>query len=205
MTNMALDDWMPEFDARSAHAVEVRAAPETVYRALLEADFGRNPVVVGLMALRAIPALALAPRRAFAHWRQPRARSETRSEAGGDRGPMGSLLSGAFALLAAQPPRELTFGLTGRFWTPTGGLTRTDPARFREPLPPGLARAAWSICVEPLAPGRTRLSTETRISCADPPTRRAFLRYWHIIGVGSHLIRLALLRQVKRAAERETR
>jgi hypothetical protein len=201
MTNMALDDWMPEFDARSAHALEVRAAPEAVYRALLEADFGRNPVVVGLMALRAIPALALAPRRAFAHWRQPR----VRSEAGGDKGPMGSLLAGAFVLLAAQPPRELTFGLTGRFWTPTGGLTRTDPTRFREPLPPGLARAAWSICVEPLASGRTRLSTETRISCADPPTRRAFLRYWQIIGVGSHVIRLALLRQVKRAAERPPR
>ena len=184
---------MPTYDARSAHELEVRADPATVYRALLTADFRRNPVVATLMAMRAIPAVLLAPRRALARWRARNSQPPP--------GPMGTLLAGHFALLAEQPPTEVTFGLTGRFWMPLGELVATDPARFRDQLPPGLARAAWNFHLVPLAPGRTRLSTETRVACADPPTRRAFLRYWRIIRVGSALIRLALLRQVKYAAE----
>jgi hypothetical protein len=204
MTTMTLDDWMPTFDVRSAHAVEVRAAPETVYRALLAADFSRNPVVAALMALRSLPAVVVAPRRALTRWRHrgDGANGGRTGSRPGGTGPMGLLLSGAFALLAARPPTEITFGLTGRFWTPTGGLLPTDPTRFLEPLPSGLARAVWTLRVDPLAAGRSRLSTETRVSCADPSTRRAFLRYWRLIGVGSHVIRLVLLRQVKRAAER---
>jgi hypothetical protein len=77
----------------------------------------------------------------------------------------------------------------------------TPPERFREPLPPGLARAVWAFHLQPVGPGWTRLSTETRVTCADVATRRVFLRYWRLIRGGSNLIRRALLRQVKHAAE----
>ncbi len=191
---MPLDSWMPTYDARSAHQLEVGAEPDVVFRALKAADFGRHPVVRVLMALRAVPALLLAPRRALARWRQVSAAAPAPG--------LGKLLAGGFVLLAEEPDRELTFGLTGRFWKPAGDLVPTDPARFREPIPAGLARAAWELRVEPLAAGCSRLTTETRVLCADAAARRAFLRYWRFIRLGSGVIRLALLRQVQRAAER---
>lgn len=190
---MPLDDWMPQWDARSVHQVEVMAAPEVVFQALLQTDFGRNRVVRLLMALRAIPALLLAPRRAWQRWRRPDPSSLP--------GPMGQLLPGGFAELESRPPIELIHGLTGRFWTPAGDLVATSPMTFPDPIPPGLARAAWNFQLEALGPGRTLLTTETRVLCSDDATRRRFLRYWAIIEPGSGMIRRSLLRQVKRAAE----
>lgn len=190
---MPLDDWMPQWDARSVHQVEVMAAPEAVYQALLRTDFGRNRVLRLLMVFRAIPAVLLAPRRAWHRWRRPIPSSVP--------GPMGQLLAGAFAELEARPPAELILGLTGRFWTPAGDLVPTAPESFREPIPPGLARAAWNFRLEALGPDRTLLTTETRVGCGDEPTRRRFLRYWGIIQPGSGMIRRSLLRQVKSAAE----
>lgn len=174
---MSIDRWIPVWDARSAHALVVNAPPERVFPALRHADFRRNPVVRGLMALRLLPALILSPRRV----RAPRA--------------------DAFVLLEERPPTELVFGITGRFWTLTGGIEPSDPATFTDPPPSGAAQAAWSFELEPLPDGRTRLRTETRVHCPDPAARRRFLRYWRFIRPGSGIIRRALLGQVKRQAE----
>lgn len=185
---------MPSWDVRSQHHVEVRAEPEVVYRTLLTTDFGRNPVLRLLMAFRVLPAIVLTPRQAWARWRE--------SVATRPPGPMGHLLTGAFTQLEATSPNDLTFGLTGRFWTLTGGLVPTDPRSFLEPIAPGFARAIWNFRLQPIEPGRTRLSTETRVACGSAATRRRFLRYWRIVRIGSGVIRWALLRQVKLAAER---
>lgn len=189
---MPIDGWLPLYDARSVHAVEIRASPDVVYQALLRTNFGHNPLVVTLMALRTIPALLLAPRRTLA------AHSTVRRKAAG---PMGHLRTGRFALLSDAPGEELIFGLTGRFWTLLGDLVPTDAATFTGPLAPGLARAAWVFHMDPLSGGRTRLTTETRVRCSEPGTRARFLRYWRVIRLGSGLIRRALLQQVKREAE----
>ncbi|HJS47103.1 MAG TPA: hypothetical protein VJ773_03850 [Gemmatimonadales bacterium] len=87
----------------------------------------------------------------------------------------------------------------------TGCLVPTDPARFREPLASGLARAAWSWAVQPEARnGRTgtRLTTETRVVCADAPARASFSRYWRVVRPFSGLIRRSMLRTIRREAER---
>lgn len=190
---MSLDAWMPDWDARSQHRVKIQADPAVVYQALLSTDFGRNPVLRALMAFRILPALMFSPRKTWERW--------VRARSAPVEGPMGHLLTGAFVTLEAKPPVELIMGLTGRFWTLTGGLVPTDPARFRDPIPVGLARATWNFELEPIQPGRTRLTTETRVACGDEATRRSFLRYWRVIRVGSGIIRWALLRQVKHAAE----
>ena len=107
-----------------------------------------------------------------------------------------------FVLLEEIPPFELVIGLTGRFWTLSGGLVPTDVATFREAPPAGFARAAWNFTVQPLDSGRSRLGTETRVRCADAATTRRFRTYWRVVAPGSGLIRWAILRQVRRRAER---
>lgn len=193
---MPLDRWIPAWDARSAHELVIAAPRARVFDALLNTDFGRNPVVRSLMFLRLLPALLLSPRKTLAtHRRATAAQAELRHAAAG------SMLGGAFALLEHRVPEELAFGLTGKFWTLTGGVLPSDPATFQEPAPAGAARAAWTFELDELDAGNTRLRTETRVRCSDAATRRRFLRYWAVIHPGSGIIRWALLRQVKRAAE----
>jgi hypothetical protein len=189
---MTIDAWMPAWDARSRHEIGIAAPPDRVFDAIVHADLGRHPVVRVLMTLRSIPAVVFAPRRAWREWQVNQAAHP------GSHG----LLQHAFVVLESRRPEALVMGLTGRFWTPTGGLVTTEPARFREPLP-GFARAAWSF--ELVAGGEgTRLSTETRVLCGDPGSRRSFLRYWRVVRIGSGLVRHAVLRQIKNAAERGT-
>jgi hypothetical protein len=190
-----LDAWMPRPDVSSAHATTVAAPTDRVYAALLDTDFGRQPLVALLMALRSIPAFVLAPR---ASWRRLRSARPRRT------GRLRSVLGSDFALLEEAPSEELVIGLTGRFWTPSGGLVASDPMTFREAPPAGMARAAWNFHLEPLGQGQTRLSTETRVRCADAATARRFRAYWRLVAPGSGLIRWAILRQVRRRAERPT-
>ena len=187
-----LDAWMPRPDVSAVYATTVAAPVERVYAALLDTDFGRQPLVALLMGLRSIPAFVLAPR---ASWRRLRSARPRRT------GRLRSVLGSDFALLEEAPPEELVIGLTGSFWTPSGGLVASDPATFREAPPAGMARAAWNFRIEPLDHGRTRLSTETRIRCADAATARRFKAYWRLVAPGSGLIRWAILRQVRRQAE----
>ena len=109
--------------------------------------------------------------------------------------------AGGFTQLDERPERELLIGLEGRFWRPRPDLRATDTRRFREPLEPGLARAAWDFRLEPLEAGATRLSTETRVHCADAATRRRFRPYWLLVRPGNGLIRRAMLAAIRRAAE----
>lgn len=188
-----LDTWMPQPLVTSHHAVIVEAPLARTYAALLDTDFSRHPLVVVLMAVRALPAFVASPAGTWRKAREARARTA---------GRLKTLLSADFALLEDVPPHELVLGLTGRFWTPSGGLVPTHPSTFREPVPAGLARVAWNFHLTPLDAGRTRLSTETRVACGDRRTARRFTWYWRLIKPGSAAIRWAILGQVKRTAER---
>jgi hypothetical protein len=193
VTPSRLDAWMPHPDVAAAYATTVAAPVDRVYDALLATDFSRNPIVALLMGLRMIPAFVLAPRTAWRRLRHPRP-SRT--------GRLKALLSADFVLLEEAPTSELVLGLTGRFWTPSGGLVATDPATFRDLPPTGLARAAWNFRLDPIGDGHTRLSTETRVRCGDARTARRFRAYWRLVAPGSGLIRRVILRQVRRRAER---
>jgi hypothetical protein len=188
-----LDCWMPEYDVAARYDIAVHAPAALVYDALLQTEFGRLPVVRLLMFLRAIPALLFSPRATIARIRQSRRGASLRLK---------SVLSDDFALLEEHHGVEIVMGLTGRFWSPSGGLLRTDPAVFRTLPPAGNARAAWNFEVIPITPTESQLATETRVRCSDAATTRQFRRYWTLVAPGSGLIRWAILRQVRREAER---
>jgi hypothetical protein len=183
-----LDDWMPAFDVSARHAIDVRVGAARTYEAARAMDLGAPPLVRVLMGLRAVPALAA---RALGRRAQVASRGEERA------GRPGGL---PFTLLADTPGSEFVLGLTGRFWTPSGGIVRAEAAAFRSPPPPGLAHAAWNFRVEPRA-GGCILTTETRVLCADAITRAHFLRYWRVVRFGSGLIRRSMLREIRRRAE----
>jgi len=104
----------------------------------------------------------------------------------------GLLLGMGFERLAVEPD-EVVFGASGTPWRPGGGLGPFGDA------PAGAVRIAANFLVQPLADGRTRLSTETRIAAVDDRGRRAFRRYWRLIGPFSALIRRRWLAAVRRS------
>jgi hypothetical protein len=87
----------------------------------------------------------------------------------------------------SRRPTELVVGASGRPWRLTERLCPFADER------PGAVRLAADFRAEP-APGGTLLSTETRVSATDASARRAFRRYWRVVGPFSALIRRRWLR-----------
>ena len=96
-----------------------------------------------------------------------------------------------FDTLAATPT-EAVFAAAGTPWRPSG---RLRPFAAGDP---GTVRVAADIRAVPV-PGGCILSTETRVQAVDERARRAFRRYWLVVGPFSGLIRRRWLRAVERA------
>jgi hypothetical protein len=102
----------------------------------------------------------------------------------GTSGTILSLGGGRFRTLA-QNDQEIVLGVAGTPWRPGGGLI--DFASDR----PGIVR----IAIDFRADGTT-VSTETRVAAVDEAARRAFLRYWRVVGPFSALIRRRWLKKM---------
>ncbi len=179
-----IDHWMPRWDFSEFHETRVAASPEQTWDAIQTIDLAEHRVARAILAMRGLPGRLMG-------------RGRTGPPA---RITLDDFEAQGFVPLESLPHRELIIGLTGRFWRPTGGIETTDPATFHEPVPAGLARVAWNFLLTPGA-GGTHLSTETRILCADPGTRRRFGAYWFLIRGGSGLLRRFMLGMIREQAE----
>lgn len=194
-----LDALMPAYDVVERHRTAVRADPAAVFAALRSADLASGAVTRTLLAMRAVPAaigaIVRSPRAARAELAARRA-----ARGGGFR--LGDFERAGFRVVAERPPEEIVLGLLGRFWTPRGGLVAdVSAAHFAAGPPAGLALAAWNFRVVPRNDGTSELHTETRARCA-PDVHARFRTYWLFIRPGSGLIRRAMLRSIRREAER---
>lgn len=187
-TQMLIDSFAPEFDAIEIHRIAINASRQTVYESLWTADLGGSAVIKLLMLLRAMPGL-LARRH----------QSSTRKQ----KVTLHTLINSGFGLLAERASDEVVLGVTGRFWRPTGNLSTFRRSDFDHPVPAGFARGVWNFRVSEGLDGQTILQTETRVICGDTASRQKFLAYWLVVRPFSGLIRLIMLRNVRKAAEKE--
>jgi hypothetical protein len=92
----------------------------------------------------------------------------------------------------ARADGEVVFGAAGTPWRPGGGIHSFAGAR-----------AGQIRMVTDFRADGERLTTETRIEAVDDAARRAFRRYWRVVGPFSALIRRRWLAQIaKRHAAR---
>ncbi len=183
-----LDDTLPVYDVAARYRTEVCAGPVAVYHALWHADIGASRLIRLLLWLRGIPGR-------FGRRHHPTLASRRFHT-------LRDVLGLGFGVVAERPGNEVVLGTVGRFWRMVGELRAAAPVDFRAPLATGLARAAWSFRAIDVGRGRTELSTETRVQCADPGTRRRFRVYWAMIAPASGWIRHDMLRVVRHTAER---
>ena len=183
MLTTAVDGYLPDFEVRSSHSIEIDAPTDVVYRAAREVDLTKHPVVAALVAIRTVP-----------HVLTGKARP-TRSLT------LDDILDSAFVVLEDRPPTELVVGAVGKFWLPTSGFKEIEPEEFTDFDEPGYAKAAIAFSIHAWDQG-SLLETETRVSCTDASARLKFSWYWRAIGPFSGLIRKIVLDDIKRAAEK---
>ena len=107
------------------------------------------------------------------------------------------LLTGIGFSVLSRSPTEVVVGGSGRPWTPRGGIRAFADAR------PDEVRVAVDVRATPLGEGRCVLSTETRIQAVDDAARRAFRKYWRVVGPFSGLIRRRWLRAARAIAQHD--
>jgi hypothetical protein len=81
-------------------------------------------------------------------------------------------------------------------------MEASDFVEFSEP---GYVKAAMNFLVESAGPGRSTVTTETRVVATDPDSFRSFRRYWVIVAPFSALIRRRMLSLIREHAERHGR
>lgn len=173
---MLIDKFLPRWDVRERHAVEINAPAEEIYRAAHGLDFRRARLTNFLMRLRGYSGAAT---------------DFSRDE----------LLKTGFVFLGETPNEEFLLGATGKFWKPDGNLIRVEAGDFVRFNKPGYAKAVWNFSLVKTEDGANRLKTETRVFCTDAASRLQFRLYWFFIGWFSGLIRREILSVIKQAAE----
>jgi hypothetical protein len=159
-----LDEVLPEYDVRERHERRVDATPELAVAAALGIPVAPDAIVRALFRLRGL---------------------------GRGGSVLGAVRAMGFAELVREPDCVI-FGVSGRPWTPRGGLAPFDKAG------PGQVRMAVELSALPDGDGAL-LVTETRVAAMDAGARRAFRRYWLAVGPFSALIRRRWLAAAERA------
>lgn len=177
-----LDEFLPRWQFREVHTIEISAPPDRVFDAIkrVRADEIRLFQILTWIrrAGRPLPPGILNP---------------------GSREPILEVATkNGFVLLAEEIPREIAIGTL--VVVPPGARGRLTPQIFRATLPPGFALAGMNFVVTPNGPGRSRVTTETRVFANSPSARRQFAAYWRLIYPGSAIIRRMWLRAVRKRA-----
>jgi hypothetical protein len=174
-----IERFAADYDVGEVHVVAVDADVEHSYRAVLAVDLFRSRIIRMLYLVRGLSA----------------------------KGPLTlrDMTRMGFVVLDEDPGTEIVLGLVGRFWQVKGSLRRVEASDFVEFFEPGYVKAAMNFRVEPAGPGRSTVTTETRVVATDPDSLRSFRRYWTLIGPFSALIRRRMLSLIRQQAELDGR
>jgi hypothetical protein len=107
-----------------------------------------------------------------------------------------------WVVLAERPGREVVLGAVTKPWEAAPVFRSISGGEFGAFREPGYVKIVWTLRAEPVGEWASVFHTETRVSTTDPETTKRFRRYWSYVAPGVELIRLAMLRPLKKAAER---
>jgi hypothetical protein len=174
---MTIDDVLPAWDWRSAHATRVAASPERAAAAAREVTGRDLPLTGLLMRIRTLG-----------------------RRAAGDRRVLDGMARIGLAVLVDEPHAVVVGGALSPWRLRGGHRPVASAAELRAFAEPGWVRAAMAFTATQDGDG-CRLATETRIAATDETARRRFGRYWRVIGPFSGLTRREMLAAIKRRAE----
>ena len=178
-----LDEVLPRYQFHEHHSRYVDARASEVWRALHEVRASDIRLFRTLTTIR----------------RFGRPGPEGILNAPAQRPILDVALGTSFVHLGGETERELVIGTT--VIAPDGAAVPRTPGEFRTLAAPGFAVGVMNFRIVPDARGGVLLTTDTRVFATDPPTQRAFARYWSLIYPGSALIRREWLGAVGKRAQ----
>ena len=194
---MLIERLLPAFDATRVEHRLIPGEIEAVYAATREADFVRawngSAVVRLLFWLRGLGeriVSAVGGRRV----EEPQEPERLRLADMATRGD--------WVLLGDDRPREIAFGVIGRFWNGETEWERIDASEFAAFERPGFGKIACNFSLRPYGTHHTLVSYEARTKTTDPEARKAFLRYWRPLSPFIGLAMRAQLRVIDQEARK---
>ena len=185
--DMLLDRLMPEYEVCLRHSSTVHAPAGAAFDALCDLDFQRLPA----------PVHALFETRA-------RLMGAEYTENEAPKGLVDQLAAFGWTLAPESSSRELVLVTATKPWQPAPVFRPVPAAEFKDFDEPGYAKIALSLGTRDRGTSESEVFTETRVQTTDPVSRARFRRYWSLVAPGVALIRAALLRRVRVAAESST-
>ena len=183
-TDELLDRFIPSPEVLERHRIEIAAPTEVVLEAAKQMRLLDSPMVRAIIKAREL-AMGGAP--------DPRSHPSELLE---------QMQSIGWVILAERPGREVVVGAATVPWHANPVFRSIAAGEFEAFREPGYVKIAWSLRVDPIDASHCTFHTETRVSTTEPQARERFRRYWSFVAPGVELIRLAMLKPLKREAER---
>jgi hypothetical protein len=179
-----LDRFIPAPEVIEYHHVRIAAPADLVLRTARNMELLNSPLVRFLIRARE---LALGGK--------PDARPHPKAL-------VPQMQSIGWVVLAECADREIALGAVTQPWDAAPVFRSIPSGEFPAFREPGYVKIAWTLRVEALSDAACVFHTETRAATTDLETGKRFRTYWSFVAPGVKLIRLAMLRPLKRAAEK---
>lgn len=187
VTPSMLDRFIPTPEVVEHHHIDVAAPADIVMAAAKDLELLKSPLIRGIIKARELALGGKPDTRPHPHTL------------------LAQMQSIGWVVLAERACREIVLGSVTRPWEAAPVFRSVPAAEFASFSEPGFVKIAWTLRADPVDAGHSVFQTETRVCATDPEARRRFRRYWSFVAPGVGLIRLAMLRPLKRAAERRAR
>ena len=178
-----LDEFIPDPEVAEHHQIDINAPADVVMAAAREIELLKSPVIRAILKTRE---LALGG--------EPDNRDHPTAL-------IDQMLSIGWVVLAERPGREMVLGAVTQPWQAAPVFRSVPAGEFRNFAEPGYVKIAWTLRADPIDETRSTFHTETRVSTTDAAARRRFRNYWSFVAPGVEVIRMAMLKPLRRAAE----
>ncbi len=181
----SIDEFIPEFDVRERFERRIEAPPEVVMRTAYDFDMQSIWLIRAIVNARKIVLGGTWEKR------RPRGLVEETRELG-------------WGTLAEKPGRLLICGAVCQPWFGDVKFTAIPPEDFAGYNEPDQVKIAWTLEAEEAEPGITLFVHEVRAFATETEARRKFMKYWRWARFGIIAIRLLLLPEIQKRAEKVT-
>lgn len=182
-----LDNYIPEPEVLEHHQIAISAPADVVITTAKQLELLKSPVIRAIFRAREL-ALGGEP--------DTRPHPTTLME---------QMQSIGWVVLAERVGREVVFGSVTQPWQAEPVFRSIPAQQFESFSEPGYVKIAWTLRADPVDDAHSMFHTETRVCTTDAQARERFRNYWSFVAPGVELIRLAMLRPLKRAAESRVR
>lgn len=182
-----LDNFIPEPEVLEHHQIAIAAPADVVIASAKQLELLKSPVIRAIFRAREL-ALGGEP--------DTRPHPTTLME---------QMQSIGWVVLCERPGRQIVFGSVTQPWEADPVFRSVPAEQFENFSEPGYVKIAWTLRADPVDDAHSMFHTETRVCTTDGQARERFRNYWSLVAPGVELIRLAMLRPLKRAAESRVR